>query len=121
MRTAIVTRWQASLSARGADRAWREGRAMGLGEAIAYALGDEAPVPTVPSIQQQVPLALTRRQLEVARLVAEGLTNKEIAIRLFISERTAEGHVEQICNKLGFNSRVQIAAWLIRRDQSDRE
>ena len=121
MRTAIVTRWQASLSARGADRAWREGRAMGLGEAIAYALGDEAPVPTIPSIQQQVPLALTRRQLEVARLVAEGLTNKEIAIRLFISERTAEGHVEQICNKLGFNSRVQIAAWLIRRDQSDRE
>src|SRR5262249_8957016 len=121
MRPAIVARWQASLSARGADRAWREGRAMGLGEANAYALGDDSPGPTAPSIQQEVPLALTRRQLEVARLVAEGLTNKEIASRLFISERTAEGHVDQICNKLGFNSRVQIAAWLIRGQQSERE
>ncbi|HKF19268.1 MAG TPA: LuxR C-terminal-related transcriptional regulator [Candidatus Dormibacteraeota bacterium] len=121
MRTAIVARWQASLSARGADRAWREGRAMGLGEANAYALGDDSSGPTAPSIQQEVPLALTRRQLEVARLVAEGLTNKEIASRLFISERTAEGHVDQICNKLGFNSRVQIAAWLIRGEQSERE
>jgi DNA-binding NarL/FixJ family response regulator len=54
-------------------------------------------------------------------LVAEGLTNKEIATRLFISQRTAEGHVDQICNKLGFNSRVQIAAWLIRRDQGSLE
>jgi len=121
MRTAIVAHWRASLSARGADRAWREGRAMGLGEAIAYALGDDSRGPTAPSIQQEVPLALTRRQLEVARLVAEGLTNKEIASRLFISERTAEGHVDQICNKLGFNSRVQIAAWLIRREQSEQE
>lgn len=117
MRTAIVARWRASLSARGADRAWREGRAMELGEAVAYALGADAPEPTAPSAQRQAPLTLTRRQLEVAGLVAEGLTNKEIASRLFISERTAEGHVDQICNKLGFNSRVQIAAWLIRREE----
>lgn len=54
---------------------------------------------------------LTRRELEVARLVAEGLTNRDIARRLFVSERTAEGHVEQIRNKLGFRSRAQIAAW----------
>jgi streptogramin lyase len=44
-------------------------------------------------------------------LVAQGLTNREIAERLFIAERTAEGHVEQIRNKLGFHSRAQIAAW----------
>ena len=55
--------------------------------------------------------AVTRREAEVARLVAEGLTNKEIARRLFISERTAEGHVLQILNKLSFQSRSQIAAW----------
>lgn len=54
---------------------------------------------------------LTRRETEVAALVAEGLTNREIAARLFISERTAESHVEQIRNKLGFHSRTQIAAW----------
>jgi DNA-binding CsgD family transcriptional regulator len=56
---------------------------------------------------------LSRREREVAALVAEGLTNREIAGRLFISERTAEGHVESIRNKLGFNSRVQIAAWAV--------
>ena len=94
---------------------------MGLGEATAYALGDDVPVPTAATTQEQTPLTLTRRQLEVASLIAEGLTNKEIASRLFISERTAEGHVDQICNKLGFNSRVQIAAWLIRREQGPEE
>ena len=54
---------------------------------------------------------LTRREREIAELVAEGLTNREIANRLFISERTAEGHVEQIRNKLGFTSRSQVASW----------
>ncbi len=56
---------------------------------------------------------LSRREREVAELVAEGLTNREIAGRLVISERTAEGHVEQIRNKLGFRSRAQIAAWVV--------
>lgn len=59
-----------------------------------------------------VPPALSRREREVAALVAEGLSNREIAERLFISERTAEGHVEQIRNKLGFKSRAQVAAWV---------
>ena len=48
----------------------------------------------------------------MAILVAQGLTNREIATRLFISERTAESHVEQIRGKLGFRSRVQIATWV---------
>ena len=55
---------------------------------------------------------LTRREREVANLVADGLTNREIASRLFISERTAESHVEQIRSKLGFHSRAQIATWV---------
>lgn len=58
-------------------------------------------------------LDLTRREEEVARLVADGATNKEIATRLFISVRTAETHVEHILTKLGFTSRVQIATWLV--------
>lgn len=54
---------------------------------------------------------LTRREREVAALVAEGLTNREIADRLFISERTADGHLEHIREKLAVRSRAQIAAW----------
>lgn len=60
-------------------------------------------------------IALSRREREVADLVAQGLTNRDIAERLVISERTAEGHVEQIRNKLGFHSRTQIAGWVERQ------
>ncbi len=55
--------------------------------------------------------ALTGRQQQVAALVADGLTNREIAARLGIDERSAEGHVERIRNRLSFRSRSQIAAW----------
>jgi len=58
---------------------------------------------------------LTRRELEVADLVADGLSNPEIAARLVISVRTAQGHVENILRKLGFNSRSRIAAWVTQR------
>lgn len=56
-------------------------------------------------------VALTPREREVAALVADGLTNREIAERLVVSERTAEYHVEQLRNKLGVRSRAQVAAW----------
>ncbi|GAA0325166.1 LuxR family transcriptional regulator [Actinoallomurus spadix] len=55
---------------------------------------------------------LTRRETEIARLVARGMSNKEIAASLVIAQRTAEGHVEHILAKLGFTSRTQIAAWV---------
>lgn len=55
--------------------------------------------------------ALTARQQHVARLVAEGLTNREIAAALTITERSAESHVERIRDRLGFRSRSQLAAW----------
>jgi pimeloyl-ACP methyl ester carboxylesterase len=61
---------------------------------------------------------LTARQREVADLVSQGCTNREIATRLGIDERSAEGHVERIRLRLGFRSRAQIAAWYsARRDQ----
>ena len=53
---------------------------------------------------------LSPRELEVARLVAQGLTNKQIGERLFVSDRTAENHVQHILVKLGFSNRSQIAA-----------
>jgi DNA-binding CsgD family transcriptional regulator len=54
---------------------------------------------------------LTRREREVAELVAEGLTNREIAARMHISERTADSHLQHAMGKLGFKSRAQVAAW----------
>jgi DNA-binding NarL/FixJ family response regulator len=59
----------------------------------------------------QRPAALSAREVEVATLVAQGLTNRQIADRLVISERTAQNHVQHILTKLGFTSRSQIAAW----------
>jgi ATP/maltotriose-dependent transcriptional regulator MalT len=56
--------------------------------------------------------ALGKRELEVARLVAEGLSNKQIGARLLISETTVATHIRSIMNKLGFNSRAQIAGWM---------
>ena len=55
---------------------------------------------------------LAKREAEVARLVADGLSNKEIGARLFISEHTVDSHVRSILNKLGCSSRAQIAAWM---------
>lgn len=57
--------------------------------------------------------ALSRREREVAALVAEGLTNREIAQRLFLSERTVDAHLEHIREKLGVNSRAQVATWFV--------
>jgi len=57
-------------------------------------------------------VVLSRREQEVAELVAHGLTNRAIAERLFLSERTIEGHVERAFNKLGLNSRTQLAVWV---------
>lgn len=60
---------------------------------------------------------LSRREMEVARLVAEGLTNREIASRLFLSERTVDGHLEHVRDKLQVNARAQVAAWVVRQDE----
>lgn len=59
-----------------------------------------------------VPDQLTRREREVANLVAEGMTNRQIAEALYISERTAQTHVQHILTKLGFSARAQIATWV---------
>ena len=59
---------------------------------------------------------LSRREAEVAQLVAGGLSNREIAARLYVSERTVDNHVHHILDKLGFDSRVQVATWLARNE-----
>lgn len=94
-------------------RAFRQGATLSRGQAVRYALTDEVQAP--PAAAAAAPSPLTRRETEVAGLVAEGLTNPEIAERLVISVRTAQGHVENILRKLGFTSRTMIAAWAAQR------
>jgi DNA-binding NarL/FixJ family response regulator len=76
------------------------------------ALREPAPVPARAAMERGRPDVLSRRGAEVAQLVAEGLTNREIGARLFISERTVESHVRTVLNTLGFTSRAQIAGWV---------
>lgn len=57
---------------------------------------------------------LSAREREVAELVAQALSNREIAARLVLSERTVETHVRNILGKLGFTTRTEIATWLLR-------
>ncbi|MFF0817837.1 LuxR C-terminal-related transcriptional regulator, partial [Rhodococcus sp. NPDC003318] len=96
------------------DRAYAEGRKLDFDEAFDLALG-ERPRPAPAAAAS--PTDLTRREREVAELVAEGLTNKAIAARLTISRRTVDGHVEHVLTKLGFSSRAQIAAWVAQRER----
>ncbi|MFF7484415.1 ATP-binding protein [Streptomyces luteogriseus] len=109
-----------SASALGRDafeRAHRRGHALGLAELVGHACQEPGrPHPTEatagPPPHDDTTVRLTRRETEVARLVAEGLANQQIADRLVIARRTAEGHVERILSKLGFSNRSQIAAWM---------
>jgi DNA-binding NarL/FixJ family response regulator len=78
--------------------------------------GPAAPAPAAaPAAAGAGPLA--KREAEVARLITDGLTNKQIGARLFLSERTVDSHVRSILNKLGVNSRAQIAAWMSAPDR----
>ncbi|MEK6208347.1 MAG: AAA family ATPase [Chloroflexota bacterium] len=96
---------------------WRKAKAtwyLGQLQRWATELGLDFPeegTAATPSPTRAARTQLTAREREVAALVADGLSNKEIATKLVISERTAEGHVERILGKLGFRSRSQIASW----------
>ncbi|MGW3962637.1 ATP-binding protein [Amycolatopsis sp. NPDC005003] len=90
--------------------AFADAAGCGLDEVVRYALR-ERPATRVADKAAE-PGGLTRRQREIAELVARGMSNKEIAAALVLSGRTVEGHVENILVKLGLNSRTQVASWL---------
>jgi predicted ATPase/DNA-binding CsgD family transcriptional regulator len=94
----------------GYDAVWKAGRAMTLEQAVAYALA--APAVSASARGGRDSERLTPREREVGALVADGLTNKEIAARLGIGERTAETHVQHLLEKLGVSSRGRVAARL---------
>jgi non-specific serine/threonine protein kinase len=91
------------------EAAWKEGQAMTTAESLEYALGGDKP----PGESLLDDGLLSPREREVVAMVAAGMTSREIAQRLFIAERTAEGHVERIRNKLGVRSRTEVATWAI--------
>jgi predicted ATPase/DNA-binding NarL/FixJ family response regulator len=101
-----ATRFEAELEA---------GKRLDRGTALGLALGRPARTAAAASGSASAGL-LGKREADVARLVADGLTNRQIGARLFISERTVDSHVRSILNKLGFNSRAQIAAWMAGRE-----
>ncbi|WP_199552300.1 LuxR C-terminal-related transcriptional regulator [Streptomyces sp. N35] len=93
------------------DRLYAEGELLGLRPAVAFALGEPvAKQSDSDALQAPTLAALTRREREVAALVHQGMSNREIAERLVISKRTADAHVEHILAKLGMASRGEIAA-----------
>ncbi|GAB3484162.1 ATP-binding protein [Amycolatopsis cihanbeyliensis] len=103
----------------GAEEAAKEfatGAELSAEQAVRHALGEaqdgaEATVEPPPD-------PLTKRETEIAELVTQGLTNRDIADRLVIARRTAETHVDHILGKLGFTSRAQIAAWFVESRRS---
>ena len=95
------------------------GYALPLSAALAVARGEAPAAPAAhlaagagASRRRQ---SLTRREREIAGLVADGLGNREIAEQLFLSKRTVDSHLEHIFTKLGFTSRTQLAAWVLER------
>ena len=106
-----------ALGAKAFAAAWSAGRASPLEEAVADALAD--PEPDQPGGAQPSAAAhthpLSRREREVAALIAQGMSNREIAEALVITEGTAANHVAHIMNKLGCHSRAQIASWAAAR------
>ena len=108
---------RAGLSARELERAVRQGAAMGFEEAVAEALGEPVAAPAAPRRGRGDPL--TPREWEVAELVAQGLTNREIADRLVVAARTVDSHVAHILAKLGFSARAQVAAWVTMRKRDE--
>lgn len=105
---------EASLRARLEPAALRAARTpprfTSVNDAISAVLEpDPKPAPRVGK-----PSVLTGREREIAHLLADGLSNREIAARLVISPRTVDGHVERILAKLGFSTRTQVAVWVAR-------
>ena len=102
------------------EAAWQEGRRMSLEQTVEYALSeyplsDEEPLPAKMPVPEESLSGLTSREVEVAALVARGLTNRQIASELSISEHTVANHIAKILRRLELGSRSQLTAWVVER------
>jgi non-specific serine/threonine protein kinase len=93
------------------DREYQAGRALSMDRAIRYALETETGPPDAGPSRVHAGV-LTERELEVARAVARGLTNRAIGAELVISKKTVDAHLRHVLRKLGATRRSQIAQWV---------
>jgi non-specific serine/threonine protein kinase len=117
MHDQLVVRLRTQLDEAAFTATWAAGRALTLEQAVSAALsaGEPAsapPVPATPGLPDGPHEALTRREQDVARLLARGYTDRQIADALTISVRTVNSHVQHLLGKLGLRSRWQIADWV---------
>jgi predicted ATPase/DNA-binding CsgD family transcriptional regulator len=98
------------------DAEFGAGKRLSRESAVGLALG-EPRLAAAPKGSGAGAGLLAKREADVAGLIADGLSNKQIGARLFISERTVDSHVRSIFNKLGFSSRAQIARWIASAEQ----
>lgn len=108
---ACATRLGKALGQQAFDAAFTAGQELAPDRAVAYALREDHPPQPRPSPAEAEP-SLTKRERQVAELIGAGLSNRQIASRLVISQRTAESHVEHILAKLGLANRTQVATWV---------
>jgi len=94
--------------------AYHAGRQLSRDAAVRLALRETASAAPMVGSNSGI---LSQRETDVARLLTEGLSNKGIGARLFISERTVESHVRNILTKRGFTSRTQVAGWMMAQDR----
>lgn len=108
---------RSALGDRGFERVFKRGGELSRDDVVVYALQDRSRVPErlkkpkTTSVESP-DTRLTPRERQVAELIAQGLTDKQIAAALVISQRTVEGHVQRMLAKLGFPNRVRLAAWV---------
>jgi predicted ATPase/DNA-binding CsgD family transcriptional regulator len=117
LRMECLQRVRTHLGSQQAEELVGQGRRLSFEDTIELALHGKTSGPSTADNKAEANPAdpLTEREREVALLVAQGLSNREVATRLVISPRTAEGHVERILRKLDLASRVQIANWVSRQ------
>jgi non-specific serine/threonine protein kinase len=107
----MLQRIREALTPGGLAREEALGRAMSLEEAMKYALDRSQPAART--------LPLSERELHVARLVARGLTNRQVAEVLSLTRRTVATHLEHIFAKLGLQTRAELAAWMVRHELAE--
>jgi non-specific serine/threonine protein kinase len=115
--TAILAEWQDRVRLGLGDASYEHqaeaGRRLSIHEVRRLALRDQRPMSR--------PTSLSRRELQIVELVADGLTNREVSARLHLSPRTVDAHLDHVRNKLGLRTRAQMVRWLVESKQAGGE